>query len=124
MGVSLCSGLLGHKVLSELLGTAITRNPILLLLNNDSQLYLSEKQRKLLLSGPTAAKKLLVQRWLPPHNLSTRKWLIYFHDIVLLELSTAWINNAKAPTLEVWSGAAAQIKEKLLKAGVMLWGHV
>lgn len=102
------------KVLSELLGTVIICNPILLLLNDDSQIHISGKQRKLLLSGLTAAKKLLVQRWLPPHNLSIRKWLIYFHDIVLLELSTARINNAKASTLEMWSGASAQIKDKLL----------
>ena len=102
------------KVLSELLGTVITCNPILLLLNNDSQINITGKQRKLLLSGLTAAKKLLVQRWLPPHDLSTRKWLIYFHDTVLLELSSAQINNAKPSTLEMWSGASAQITDKLL----------
>lgn len=39
--------------------------------------------------GLTVNKKLLVQRWPPPHDLSTRRWLTYFHGIVLLELSTA-----------------------------------
>lgn len=101
------------KVLSELLGSVITCNPILLLLNDDSQMYISEKQCKLLLSSLTAAKKLRVQRWLPPHDLSTRKWLIYFNDKVFLELSTAQINNPKASTLETWSGAVAQKKNKL-----------
>lgn len=41
------------KVLSELLGTVKTCYPILLLLNDDSQLTSSGKQRKLLLSGLT-----------------------------------------------------------------------
>ena len=44
--------------------------------------------------------KPLVQRRLPPHKLSTGKLLTYFQDIVLLELSTAWINTAKYLSIE------------------------
>ena len=57
-----------------------------------------------MLGGLTAAKKLP-----PPPDLSTRKQLSYFHDIVLLELSTAQIKKAKSFTLEVWSHAGTQI---------------
>ncbi len=57
----------------------------------------------------------LVQRWLLPHDLSTRKWLAYFHDFVLLELSTARINKVQSSTLQMWWYAAVQIKNELLR---------
>lgn len=53
------------------------------------------------------------QKQLLLHNLSTREWLTYFHNIVLLEVSTAQINNAKFTILEMWSYTATQIKVKL-----------
>ncbi len=68
---------------------------------------------KLLPGGHTAAKTLSVQRWLPPHDLSTRKWLTYFNDIVSLELSTARFNKANSSTLLMWTHAAVQMKNKL-----------
>lgn len=43
------------------------------------------------------------QKQLLLHNLSTREWLTYFHNIVLLEVSTAQINNAQSTILEMWS---------------------
>ena len=87
--------------------------PNLLLLNDDSNLDLNTKQQKIWLAGLTAAKKLIVQRWLPPHKLPPRKWLEYFLDAVMLELSTARINRATANTLDLWKGAAAAITEEL-----------
>lgn len=69
--------------------------------------------------GLTAAKKRTVQRQLPPH-LGTKTWLIYFHDVVLLELLTARINKGKTLHLRDVSHkcrdvsqAAVQIKHKL-----------
>ena len=101
------------SVLTDLLGTPVPCEPIPLLLNDDSQMTLSEKQRKLWLAGLTAAKKLIVQRWLPPHKLYTKKWLEYFHDVVMLELSTARVNKAKETTLGMWMEAASRIDEML-----------
>ena len=102
-------------ILTELLSTHIPTDPILFLLNDDSKLELVRKKQKTLFCGLTAAKKLLVQRWLPPHDLSTKKWLSYFHDIVLLEQSASRINKAKPETLEMWSHLANKIKTKLLE---------
>ena len=64
-------------------------------------------------AGLTAAKKLIVQRWMPPYTLHSRKWLVYFHDIVMMELSTARIHNAKAPTIQIWENLANNISELL-----------
>ena len=102
-------------VITELLGMPIPCEPIPLLLNDDSQMTLNEKQRKLWLAGLTAAKKLIVQRWLPPHKLPTKQWLEFFHDVIMLELSTARVNKAKETTLGMWRGAAAEIEERLRK---------
>ena len=90
-------------------------DPVLILLCDDSQLDLTKKKQKLLLSGFTAAKKVLVQRWLPPHDLSMRKWLTYFHEVVLLERSAARINKARPSTIDLWSELASRIKAKLLE---------
>ena len=46
------------SILSKLIGKDIPLQPILLLLNDDSQLQLSEKQRKIMFAGLTAAKKI------------------------------------------------------------------
>ena len=101
------------SILSKLIGKDIPLQPILLLLNDDSQLQLSEKQRKIMFAGLTAAKKLIVQRWMPPYTLHSRKWLFYFHDIVMMELSTSRIHNAKASTIQIWENLANNISELL-----------
>lgn len=50
------------------------------------------------LAGLTAAKKINVQVWLPPHNFSYEHWLytfFFFKDILFLERSSAkvkWCN--------------------------------
>lgn len=55
------------------------------------------------------SKKHVVQRWLPPHDLHIRKWLAYFQDVVMLELSTASMNKAKHTTIDIWKVAASII---------------
>ena len=52
---------------------------------------------------------MVVERWLPPHELPVQQWLYNFRDIVLLELSTARINKAKHTTLATWKEAASSI---------------
>ena len=72
-----------------MIGCPIPLDPVVLLLNDDSRLNLTEKQRKIWLAGLTATKKMIAQRWLPPCTVAMRCWLSYFLDIVMLELSTA-----------------------------------
>lgn len=98
------------SVMSDMIGKPVPLEPIPLLLNDDSHMGLNARQRKIWLAGLTAAKKLVVQRWIPPHKLYTKKWLEYFLDVKMLELSTARVNGAKAATLEVWREAAFGVK--------------
>ena len=81
---------------AKLVGKDIPLQPILLLLNDDSQLQLNEKQRKIMFAGLTAAKK---------------RQFFYFHDIVMMELSTARIHNTKASTIQIWANLAGNISE-------------
>lgn len=99
--------------LSNMIDKPVPLEPTLLLLNDDSHLGLNEKQRKVWLAGLTAAKKLIVQRWLPPHKLYARKWLEYFQDVVMLELPTAQVNKARSSTLDSWKRAASAITDLL-----------
>ncbi len=39
-----------------------------------SELALSQQPRNLLLAALTAAKKMLVSRWVPPHSMTRRVW--------------------------------------------------
>lgn len=50
-------------------------------------------------------------KMLPPNNLSVWHWLFQFYDVVMLELSTARINKARASTLE--QPAADELTGKL-----------
>ena len=95
---------------SMLVGRQLPLSPALLLLNDDSNCKMSERGRKLWLASMTAAKKLIVLRWLPPHQLSTRRWLQNLLEVVFLELSSARINGARTQTLEMWSTAAERTK--------------
>lgn len=54
-------------VLSDV--TSIPSRPNVSLLNDDSVINVTKSQRRLLLLGLTAAKKLLALRWKPPHKL-------------------------------------------------------
>lgn len=101
------------SILSDMIGKDIPVQPVVLLLNDDSSLGFTELQRKIWLAGLTSAKKIIAQRWLPPHTLSVRHWLLQFHEIVMLELSTARINKARASTIEAWKVVAKDLTEKL-----------
>ncbi len=52
-------------VLYKVIGTSFPKYPVVLLLNDNSQYPLKEKDWKFWLAASTAAKKLLVQRWKP-----------------------------------------------------------
>jgi len=54
--------------MSVLVGRMLPLEPALLL-NDDSGFKITEIERKLWLAGMTAAKKIVVLRWLPPHQL-------------------------------------------------------
>lgn len=53
--------------------------------------------------------------WLPPNKLCTRKWLEYFQDVVMFELSVALVNTTKATTLEMWKGGASVITDVVIE---------
>ena len=61
----------------------------------------------------TAAKKIIVLRWLPPHRLSIKHWLQALLEVIYLEWSSARINNAKLRTLKIWKKAAEDVKKLL-----------
>ena len=51
-----------HKttsIISDMIGCPIPLEPVVLLLNDDSGLNLTEKQRKIWLAGSTATKKMI-----------------------------------------------------------------
>ena len=61
--------------MSDLVGRKPTLEPALLLLNDDTRFKIAEEEWKLWLAGMTAAKKITVLRWLPPHELLIKHWL-------------------------------------------------
>lgn len=89
------------------------KDPILLLLNDNSQFPLNAKVRKFWLAASTATKKMLVQRWKPPHDLSVKHWLHSLLEILYLELSSARINHAKVDILTAWKIYICNVKEIL-----------
>ncbi len=56
-----------NLVLSSLLRIDWSVNPSLCLLNDDSGLYISLMQKRMLFAGFTAAKKTMIQNWFTPH---------------------------------------------------------
>ena len=73
-------------------GTVAATIPVLLL-NDTSSLQISKCQKRIVLAGLTAAKKMVAVRWKPLHSLTIKQWLLTFLDIVYTELSTARINS-------------------------------
>ena len=74
------------KTLTDLLGEQFPMDPYIHLLNDDSTLGLTVKARKACLAGLTAAQKIIVQRWKPPHDISKTHWLRAFLDIAYLTM--------------------------------------
>ena len=100
--------------MTVLVGKKFSLEPALLLLNDDSRFKITEIERKLWLAGLTAAKKIVVLRWLPPHRLSIKHWLQTLLEVIYLEWSSARINNVKLKTLVMWEKAAGDVKKLLL----------
>lgn len=98
---------------SDLIGRKLPLEPALLLLNDDSRFNIAEVERKLWLASMTAAKKMIVLRWLPPHQLSIKHWLQALLEVIYLEWSSARINNSKSQTLQMWKKAAEDVKTLL-----------
>ena len=98
------------QVLSEVMGTHVPLLPNVLMLNDDSAIGFTIPKRRLFLLGLTAAKKLLVQRWKPPHKLEPRQWILTLMDIITLELSIARSNGAKENILDTLSTALEKLK--------------
>lgn len=88
----------------------IPKDPVILLLNDNSQFPLCEKVRKFWLAAMTAAKKSLVQRWKPPHDLSIKHWLHSLLEILYLELSSARTNHANPRTVSMWENWISTVK--------------
>lgn len=89
--------------LSQLFKIRLPCSPDRLILNDLSGLGLTLDERRALLAGITAAKKLVATRWKPPHSLSFRAWVLTYLDIVYLELSTARVHGAKESAIEAWN---------------------
>ncbi len=62
------------RSISNVTGKAVPCCPRVLLINDDSQLNFSHKEKVVYLAGLTAAKKMLALRWKPPHDLSICHW--------------------------------------------------
>ena len=100
--------------LSNILEIHIPCTPNLLLLNDDSQLELSFIQRKLWLAGLTAAKRILIKRWKPPHSLNINQWYPSFLDVLSLELSIARTKNALRTTIDAYTKIINKTKQVYL----------
>jgi len=90
------------SILSSILKRPIPLSPCLFLLNDTSSLNLTINNRRLLLAGLTAAKKMIVCRWKPPHTLLMSKWLSSYREIAQLELSTARLHFTKSFNIDCW----------------------
>ena len=89
--------------LSVILGVDIPCSPIILLLNDFTELVLTMRQRRWLLLGLTAAKKMIAQRWKPPHTLSYQQWVSSTIDLAGLEMSVARMHGAKTENIATWT---------------------
>jgi len=90
-------------------------DPVLHLLNDDSEFEkMDERSRKIWLAGRTAAKKIIVQVWVLPHNLTHKHWLNAFLEILFLYLSSARINFTTSRTIQTWNDGITKVKCILL----------
>ena len=88
------------STLSTLIGIELPYTPTATLLN---MFNLPKLEKRITLSGFTAAKKIIAQRWKPPHTLTRDLWLNTFLDIVVCEMSVARMHGACAKTIDSWS---------------------
>lgn len=76
---------------------------------------MNERSRKIWLAGLTATKKIIVQVWVPPHNLAHKHWLNTLLEILFLELSSARINGATPRTTQTWNNGISRVQDILLE---------
>ena len=98
--------------LSDIFPLTIPVSISTLLLNDLSQLLTPGQQKRLILAGLTAAKKLVDMRWKHPDKLSMNNWILAFLDIIYLELSTARVIGVKESKIELWVSVAGKLKER------------
>ncbi len=101
------------SILSDYMQLDVPRDPLLLLLLDDSSLQLNVHQKRTLLAASTAAKKTILKLWIEPSTPITFTWLSYFRDIVLLEGTTARLNGAKDNTIQSWTKVAEMLLDRL-----------
>ena len=99
--------------ISNIVEVQIPCLPNVVLLNDDCALELNRHKRLIVFSGLTAAKKMLVMRWKPPHSLNIRQWLCSFMEILSLELSIARTRNISNEFIEQLIEAIGKIRSSL-----------
>lgn len=99
------------SALSEALCIEVPCKPSILHLNEISGLNLNRAQTSLFLTGITAAKKMLAQRWKFPNALSRHQWTVTYLDILNMELSVARMHKSKPNTLLAWQESIEKVKK-------------
>ena len=72
----------------------------LLLLNDTSSLKLTINNKRLLLAGLTAAKRMIACCWKPSHALWLKECLSFYWDFAQLDVSTARLHYAKTSNID------------------------
>ena len=88
--------------MSNATGHTIPTSPSVLLLNDLTGLDLPIIYQRWLLLALTAAKRMLAQRWVPPHTISHRKWIEDTIDLANLEMSVARMHRANPSNINLW----------------------
>lgn len=97
-------------ILSDIIETKIPCLPHILLLNDDTSLSLTLHRKRVLFADLTAAKKMLVMRWKPPHRLSIHQWKLSLYEVLTLEASSARAQRAKIENIQNLLIAAQKVK--------------
>lgn len=101
------------EMLSKFLDTTLVLDPCFCLLNDDSSLDLSLREKRLVFAGFTAAKKTIFQLWFKPDISAKCYWIRSLLDIASLEETTARLNNASLSTVNAWKDLCSRIKDIL-----------
>ena len=88
-----------NLVLSSLLQIDYLSNPGLCLLNDDSDLFISSLQKRMLFSGFTAAKKTIIQNWFTPHMCAKTYWILLWEILISINLQY-WFSFTFSKTLK------------------------
>ena len=88
--------------MSNVTGHIIPASPTILLLDDFTDLDLPIVYQRWLLLALTAAKRMLAQRWMPPHTLSHQKWINETIDLANMEMSVARMHRAKTSNINLW----------------------